>query len=79
MKKFVKDAIGDFRVLLDHSYRDYEVSPPHILKRIVLPFCEDITKVLEKGTKNDAQQVLEGFAAECGKAARKWRDHDHGV
>ena len=75
MKKLVKDAIGDFHVLLDHGYRDYEVSPPHILKRIVLPFCEDITRVLEKGTKNDAQQVLEGFAIECRKAARRRRDH----
>ena len=37
MKKFVKDVIGDFPVLLDHSYRLCDVSPCHVLKRIVLP------------------------------------------
>jgi hypothetical protein len=41
MKKFVKDAIGDFRVLLDHSYRPYDVNPPHVLKRIV---CRKATR-----------------------------------
>ena len=32
-----KDVIGDFSVLLDHSYRPYDVSPCQVLTRIVLP------------------------------------------
>lgn len=68
-----KDVIGDFRVLLNHSYRPYDVSPSHVLKRIVLPMCEDIAVLLEKGTRNDAWQTLEGFATECRKAALKAR------
>lgn len=32
--------------------------------------------VLEKGTRNDTRQILEGFAAECQKAARKARRDD---
>ena len=32
-----KDVIGDFPVLLDYSYRPHDVSPCHVLKRIVLP------------------------------------------
>lgn len=30
MKNFVKDAIGHYEVLLDHTQRDYEPHPIHV-------------------------------------------------
>lgn len=71
MKKIVKDAIGDFRVLGDHAYREYEVSPRHVLRRIAIPMCEGINRVLVEGTKNDAWDLLQGMVGECEKASRR--------
>jgi hypothetical protein len=73
MKKIVKDAIGDFRVLFDHANREYEVSPPHALRRIAPPMCEGIQRILAEGTKGDAWELLEGMAAECEKFERRRR------
>ncbi len=65
MKNFVKDTVGHFTVLIDHATREYEPSPEHILKRMILPLCHDFATVLRKGTKNDARQVIEGFSRAC--------------
>lgn len=54
MKKFVKDTVGHFEVLIEHSQRPYEPSPPHVLKRLIRPLCRDFERVIEQGTKNDA-------------------------
>ncbi len=75
MKKIVKDAIGDFRVLLDHANREYDVSPPHVLRRIARPMCEGINRVLAEGTKNDAWELLEGIASECEKFERRRKEN----
>lgn len=45
MKKLVKDTIGHFRVLVEHSLREYEPSPGHILKRMIKPLCRDISSL----------------------------------
>lgn len=68
MKNTVKDTIGHFKVLIEHSLKDYESAPSHILKRMVKPLCKDISKLLKDGTKNDSWIVLEGFSRECQKA-----------
>lgn len=65
MKKIVKDTIGHFDVLIDHSQREYEPSSEHVLKRMVRPLCRDFSKVLKRGTKNDAWEVIEGFLKIC--------------
>lgn len=65
MKNFVKDTIGHFEVLIDHTTREYEVSPKHVLERMIQPLCKDFSKVLIQGTKNDAWQVLQGFSEAC--------------
>lgn len=65
MKKLVKDTIGHFRVLVEHSLREYEPSPGHILKRMIKPLCRDISRLKANGTKNDAWEVVEGFSQVC--------------
>ena len=65
MKNLVKDAIGHFRVLIDHSQRDYEAHPVLVLKRMVMPLCSDFERIIENGTKNDAWRTLEGIVRAC--------------
>lgn len=67
MKKSVKDTVGHFKVLLDHTQRHYEPQPLHVLKRMVKPLCQDFERILHEGTKNDAWHILEGFVRECRK------------
>ena len=69
MKKIVKSTISFFRLLIEHSQREYEPSPEHILKRMLRPLCRNLSEIMEKGTKNDAWEIIEGFARECKKAA----------
>ncbi|MFQ5812349.1 MAG: hypothetical protein ACE5I2_04040 [Anaerolineae bacterium] len=69
MKKIVKSTISFFRLLIEHSQREYEPSPEHILKRMLKPLCRNFSEVVEKCTKNDAWEIIEGFARECKKAA----------
>jgi len=71
MKKLVKDTVGHFRVLVDHSQRPYESSPEHVLKRMVRPLCRDFSKLRREGTKNDAWETLEGFAEACQMLERE--------
>jgi len=71
VKAFVKDTIGHFKVLIDHSQRPYEPSPVHVLKRIVKPLCRDFSKLLEEGTKNDTWEAIEGFSQACEMLERK--------
>lgn len=65
MKKNVKSTISFFRLLIEHSQRDYEPSPEHVLKRMLLPLCDHLTQIVEEGTKNDAWDVIEGFVRAC--------------
>jgi len=65
MKQIVKRTIGHFGVLIDHTLRPYEPSPEHVLERMVYPLCRDMHDVLDRGTKNDAEDVIEGFSREC--------------
>ncbi len=67
MKKNVKSTISFYRLLIEHSQRPYEPSPEHILKRMLVPLCHGLTEIVENGTKNDAWEVVEGFAQECQK------------
>ena len=67
MKQVVKRTIGHFGVLIDHALKPYEPSPEHVLKRMVHPLCQDIHKILDRGTKNDAWEVIEGFSRECAR------------
>lgn len=67
MKKNVKSTISFFRLLIEHSQRPYEPSPEHILKRMLWPLCRGLSEIVENGTKNDAWDVVEGFARECAK------------
>lgn len=69
MKKVVKSTISFFRLLIEHSQREYEPSPEHILKRMLKPLCRNFSEVVESGTKNDAWETIEGFARECKKIA----------
>lgn len=71
MKNIVKDTVGHFRVLIEHSMKDYESAPPHILKRMVRPLCRDISRLLKEGTKNDSWLVLEEFSRECQRVFSK--------
>lgn len=68
MKKVVKSTISFFRLLIEHSQREYEPSPEHILRRMLKPLCHNFSEIVEKGTKNDAWEIIEGFARECKKA-----------
>jgi hypothetical protein len=74
MKPFVKDCIGHFDVLLQHSQRPYEPQPIHILKRMVKPLCQDFQKLLADGTRNDAWEVIEGFSALCQKLTERTKE-----
>lgn len=67
-KPFVKDAAGHFRNLIAHSVREYEPSPEHVLKRLLRPLCEDISRILDQGTAADAKEVVELFSRECARA-----------
>jgi hypothetical protein len=67
VKQVVKRAIGHFGVLIDHALKPYEPSPEHVLKRMVHPLCQDIHNILDRGTKNDAWEVIEGFSRECAR------------
>lgn len=67
MKKNVKATISFFRLLIEHSQKEYEPSPEHILKRMLIPLCRSFRGIVEKGTKNDAWDVIEGFSKECAR------------
>jgi hypothetical protein len=69
VKKVVKSTISFFRLLIEHSQREYEPSPEHILKRMLKPLCRNSSEIVERGTKNDTWEIIEGFARECKKAA----------
>lgn len=64
-KPFVKDAAGHFRNLIAHSLREYEPSPEHILKRLLRPLCDDMSRILEDGTAADCKEAVELFSEEC--------------
>jgi hypothetical protein len=65
VKKNAKSTISFFRLLIEHSQRPYEPSPEHILKRMLWPLCRGLSEIVARGTKNDAWEVVEGFATEC--------------
>jgi len=67
MKNIVKDAVGHFKVLMEHSQREYEPHPIHVLKRMVVPLCHDFEQIIKQGTKSDAWQTLEAIVRECHK------------
>lgn len=67
MNKNVKSTISFFRLLVEHSQKEYEPSPEHILKRMLLPLCCHFSEIVENGTKNDAWNTIEGFVRECKK------------
>lgn len=77
MKKVVKDTVGHFEVLVDHSQRAYEPSPTHVLKRLVRPLCRDFERIIDKGTKNDAWDAIEGFLAVCERRDVESLPEDH--
>jgi len=66
MKNIVKDAVGHFKVLMDHSQREYEPHQIHVLKRMVVPLL-DFEQIIKQGTKSDAWQTLEAIVRECHK------------
>ena len=68
-KPFVKDAAGHFRNLIAHSLREYEPSHEHILKRLIKPLCEDVSRILDEGTAADAKEAAELFSKECNRAS----------
>lgn len=68
MKKNVKSTVSFFRLLIEHSQKEYEPSPEHILKRMLLPLCRGFFEIVENGTKNDAWEVIQGFSRECRKS-----------
>jgi hypothetical protein len=65
MKKNVKSTISYFKLLIKHSQKPYEPSPEHILKRMLIPICESMNEICDGGTRNDAWDLVEGFAKEC--------------
>jgi len=67
-KPFVKDAAGHFRNLIAHSLREYEPSREHVLKRLIKPLCEDISRILDEGTAVDAKEAAELLSKECKRA-----------
>ncbi|MEM2107188.1 MAG: hypothetical protein QXV46_05195 [Candidatus Bathyarchaeia archaeon] len=70
VEPYVKDAIGHFRNLLEHAMREHEPTSEHVLKRLLIPLCRDISLVVSKGTSGDASSVLEGFRVLCTKAIK---------
>ncbi len=70
MKKSVKATISFFRLLIEHSQKEYEPSPEHILKRMLLPLCRNFSEITTERTKNDAWDVIQGFSQECNKLLR---------
>jgi len=71
MSKNVKATISFFRLLIEHSQRQYEPSPEHVLKRMLVPLCRSFKVIVEKGTKNDAWQVIEGCSRVCERLDRR--------
>lgn len=65
MKKNVKSTISFFRLLIEHSQREYEPSPEHILRRMLAPLCCSFSEIVKGGTKNDAWDIVQGFSQEC--------------
>lgn len=65
MRRETLRVTGHFRVLIDHSLRPYEPNPSHLLKRMLLPLCEDFQNMLAEGTKNDAWELLKSFSETC--------------
>jgi len=61
----IKGTVSYFKLLIEHSQREYEPSPEHILKRMLVPLCRNLDKLLVEGTKNDAWLVIEGLSKEC--------------
>lgn len=78
MKKNVKSTISFFRLLIEHSQKEYEPSPEHILKRMLLPLCRGFSEIVATGTKNDAWEVVDGFAQECRKLQSEETRYSHG-
>ena len=70
-KIIVKRLIGHFSNLAEHALRPYEPSPSHLKNRLLFPICEDLSDLLEKGTKNDYEQALEGISNICKKFIQK--------
>lgn len=64
-KPFVKDAAAHFRNLIAHSLREHEPSHEHILKRLIRPLCEDMSRILDEGTAADAKEAAELISKEC--------------
>jgi len=64
VKKVVRSTVSFFRLLIEHSQRGYEPSPEHILKRMLKPLCRNFSEIVERGTKSDAWEIIEGFTRE---------------
>lgn len=64
---YIKRVLGHFENIARHTTRPYEPTPSHLKKRLLSPFCADISALLKKGTKNDFEQVLEGISNICKK------------
>lgn len=65
MKKIVKSTISFYRLLIEHGQKPYEPSPQHILSRMLIPMCNNFDEIIEKGTKNDTWELINGFSKEC--------------
>jgi len=65
VKKRTKSTVSFSRLLIEHSQREYEPSSEHVLKRMLVPLCDHLQELVEEGAKNDAWDVIEGFAREC--------------
>jgi hypothetical protein len=38
---------------------------------MLIPLCEHFAEIADKGTKNDAWDVIEGFVQECERGKRR--------
>jgi len=65
LNRIVKRTLGHFKILIEHSLRPYEPTPQHILKRMIMPICQDVRTMQTKGTKNDSWDLLQGLGEEC--------------